>query len=145
MNYNFTLLLLCLFSDVSVVSKEVKIITDSTISCIVTGISEPVIITWSGYKEDEHHTADPGSLISDSQSSTLHVTSVQIDHTYTCTVSSVQHPTSPAASREVHLDVFSKLPTFYLIYTFTTFKFIIYHAMYKLFRLAVTWFTVAMY
>ena len=97
----------------SVVSKEVKRLTDTTISCNVTGISEPVNITWSGYQGDGHHTADPGTLISNSQVSTLHVTSVQSDHTYTCTVSSIQHPTSPAASRDVHLDVFSELPNSY--------------------------------
>ena len=108
LNYGFTLLLKCLFSGMSIVSKEVNRLTNTTISCIVTNISEPVNITWSGYQEDDHHTADPGSLNSNSQTSTLHVTSVQMDHTYTCTVSSVQHPTSPAASREVHLGVFSE-------------------------------------
>ena len=108
LNYGFTLLLKCLFSGMSIVSKEVNRLTNTTISCIVTNISEPVNITWSGYQEDEHHTADPGALISNSQTSTLHVTSVQIDHTYTCTVSSIQHPTSPAASREVYLGVFSE-------------------------------------
>ena len=133
MNYNFTLSLPCMYSGVSVVSKEVNRLTDTSVSCIVTGISEPVNITWSGYHEDEHHIADPGSLISDSQTSTLHVTSVQSDHTYTCTVSSVQHPTSPAVSREVYLAIFSELPNLYLIYTFIIFKFIIYHALYMFF------------
>ena len=99
-----------MFSGVSVVSKEVKRLTDTTISCIVTDISEPVNITWSGYHEDGQHTADPGTLVSNSQTSTLHLTSVQSGHTYTCTVSSVKHPISPSASREVHLDVFSELP-----------------------------------
>ena len=110
LNYDFTILLCSLFSGVSVVSKEVNRLTNATISCIVTGISEPVNITWSGYQGDEHHTADLGTLVSTSQTSTLHVASVQSDHTYTCTVTSVQHPISPAASRDVHLDVFSELP-----------------------------------
>ena len=100
----------CLFSGVSVVSKEVNRLTDTNISCIVTGISEPVNITWSGYQGDGHHTTDHGTLVSNSQISTLHVISVQSDHNYTCTVSSIQHPTSPVANREVYLDVFSKLP-----------------------------------
>ena len=129
MNYNFTLTLLCPFSDVTVVNKEIRRLTDTTISCIVTDISEPVSITWSGYQGDGNHTADSGILVSYSQTSTLHVTNVQSDQTYTCKVSSVQHPTSPAATKDVHLDVFSELPNFYLIFIFTPFKFIIYHAI----------------
>ena len=92
----------------SVVSKEVKRLSDTTISCSLTGISEPVNITWSGYHEDEHHIAGPVTVTSNSQSSTLHVTSVQSDHTYTCTVSSVYDSDLPLISRDVYLDVFSE-------------------------------------
>ena len=104
------LIVYLIFLGVSVVSKEVNRLADTTISCIVTDISEPVNITWSGYHGDEQHTADPGTLNSNSQTSTLHVTSVQSDHTYTCTVSSVQNPISPVASRDVNINVFSELP-----------------------------------
>ena len=89
-------------------NKEVPVLTDSVISCTVKGVSKQMTISWSGYEEEQADTfVSSGTFDSStkSQIGTLAIaaTAVVADKTYTCTVSSTQHPKSAKISVPVHL------------------------------------------
>ena len=100
-----------LLSDVQSVEKEVKKGSTTTISCVVTGITETVTVSWrtatapvSGSKFDSVQ----GSHSDGTQTSTLTVDSTEVteDKAYTCRVTSGSLPDSGHFDNTVNLNVF---------------------------------------
>ena len=107
-----------LFSAIEVISKEVKVGTETIISCKVTGLTQSVNIVWSGLPDDETgYTKSAGTLYSETQTATLTVASAQVteDKTYTCTVSSIQNTASQPESKDVDLKVYGMV---YFVFVF---------------------------
>ena len=107
-----------LFSAIEVISKEVKVGTETIISCKVTGLTQSVNIVWSGLPDDETgYTKSAGTLNSETQTATLTVASAQVteDKTYTCTVSSIQNTASQPESKDVDLKVYGMV---YFVFVF---------------------------
>ena len=74
-------------------SKEVKKGSDTTISCVITGITAKVTVSWrtsSGEVSGDNFTPDQGTYSNGQQTSTLIVKGTQVttDTTYTCRVTS---------------------------------------------------------
>ena len=100
-----------LLSDVQSVEKEVKKGSTTTISCVVTGITETVTVSWrtatapvSGSKFDSIQGSHSGGT----QTSTLTVDSTEVteDKAYTCRVTSGSYPASGHFENTVNLNVF---------------------------------------
>ena len=89
-------------------SKEVKKGTETTISCLVTEISALMSITWTGFIPGEDFVESSGTFSSGSQTGTLTVKAPQVitDKTYTCSVTSIERPSSDVGSLEVKLNVY---------------------------------------
>ena len=91
--------------------KKVLLLTASTISCTVKGMSAQMKIAWSGYDEtDGDFVSSAGQFDSSNsqQIGTLSIaaSAVNIDKEYTCTVSSANHPTSDTTSVIVNLHTY---------------------------------------
>ena len=91
--------------------KKVLILTASTISCTVKGMSAQMKIAWSGYDEtDGDFVSSAGQFDSSNsqQIGTLSIaaSAVNTDKEYTCTVSSKNHPTSDTKSVIVNLHTY---------------------------------------
>ena len=99
-------------SAVEAISKEVKVGTETVISCKITGIGEGMSIAWSGFTAGPNFVPNPGSYdsSSNSQTGTLTVKSgaVKSDTTYTCTISSTVNTASAAKTINVDLNVYGK-------------------------------------
>ena len=107
----FNFVLLKLTSDVESVNKEVKKGSDTTISCIITGITETATVAWqtaAGPVPAEKFTPVQGSHSEGTQISTLAVegTLVNEDTTYTCKVTSRSLPDSIHSDTTVNLNVY---------------------------------------
>jgi hypothetical protein len=87
---------------------EVKKNTEAKLACTITEITAAMKITWSNLADG--HVTDEFNAGTGSQTSTLTVKpgAVTADKTYTCTVSSVQNPTSEETKFEVELLVYGK-------------------------------------
>ena len=99
-------------SAVEAISKEVKVDTETVISCKITGINEEMSIAWSGFTTGAAFVASSGSSDpSDNwQIGTLTVKSgaVKSDATYTCSVSSTFNQDSAVTTTDVNLNVYGK-------------------------------------
>ena len=97
-------------SDVEAVNKEVKTGTETTISCIITGLTQLATVTWHD-NSDTELSSNTGILSDDEQVTTLFVdsTNVTSDAVYTCRVTSGQFPTSASQDTEVQLNVYGML------------------------------------
>ena len=102
-----------LFSDVESVNKEVKQGSTTTISCVITGITDTATVTWRTSTAEvtgSGFTATQGSHSGGTQTSTLAVdgTQVNVDTAYTCRVTSGSLPESGPFDTTVNLNVFGK-------------------------------------
>ena len=93
------------------VSKEVKKGSTTTISCVITGITDTATVTWrtsTGEVSGIGFTATQGSHSGGTQTSTLAVkgTQVNVDTAYTCRVTSGSLPESGHFDTTVILDIF---------------------------------------
>ena len=107
-------MLLNIISDVESVSKEVKKGSDTTISCVITGVTETATVTWrtnTGPVPAEKFTPVQGSHSEGTQTSTLAVdgTLVNEDTSYTCKVTSGSLPHSSHSETTVNLNVYGML------------------------------------
>ena len=99
-------------SVVEVTNLEVQSGTASTLSCTVTGITEPVTITWSGFIADDNNNFVPETefrfdLGKQIGKLTVSAERVTEDKTYTCTISG-ESESSPIQTELVYLDVYGK-------------------------------------
>lgn len=88
---------------------------NATISCVVTGISSDVTITFNNGSADLSseagvYTVDSGSYTSgdSNKTATLTVLNIQDDATFTCQVSSPSHSSSPTGTETQSITVFGK-------------------------------------
>ena len=103
-----------IISDVESVSKEVKKGSDTTISCVITGVTETATVTWrtnTGPVPAEKFTPVQGSHSEGTQTSTLAVdgTLVNEDTAYTWKVTSGSLPHSSHSETTVNLNVYGML------------------------------------
>ena len=103
-------------SEVEAVSKEVKKSSQTTISCVITGLSDATAtVSWRTKTGDavtgENFTPAAGTLSGGTQTSTLLVKGPQVseDTEYTCTVTSGKYTGSGASDTIVNLDVYGKI------------------------------------
>ena len=99
------------FADVASVNKEVKQGSTTTISCVITGITDTATVTWrtsTGQVSGSGFSATQGSHSGGTQTSTLAVdgTQVNVDTAYTCRVTSGSLPASGHFDTTVNLNVF---------------------------------------
>ena len=108
------------YSDVKAHSAEVKSGTDTTISCVISGIKNRVTVEWllngasvSVISSDSRssYTSNTGSVDADnmnSQTATLNIegSAVKKDGTYTCRVQSELFSESPTSDTVVYLYVY---------------------------------------
>ncbi|XP_063693668.1 uncharacterized protein LOC134825422 [Bolinopsis microptera] len=97
--------------DVESVDKEVKRGSDTTISCVITGLTETATVTWqtsTGAVSGEKFTPVQGSHSGGKQTSTLEVDGslVNEDTAYTCRVTSGSLPDSSHSETTVNLNVY---------------------------------------
>ena len=97
---------------IDVFDKEVQMGTETTISCKITEINKEMKISWSGISDGGSYVETSGYYDDEtnSQTGTLTVKSAAVteDKIYTCTVSSVDNPTSEQKPLDVKLEVYSK-------------------------------------
>ena len=90
----------------------------TTISCVITGITDTATVTWrtsTGEVSGDEFTVNQGSHSKGTQTSTLAVngTQVNVDTAYTCRVISGRYPASGQFDTTVNLVIDSKLDTAY--------------------------------
>ena len=102
-----------IISGVEAKSKEVKIGTATTISCVITGLGATATVTWTdsdgnALPGDTDFTATEGTSTDGSQTTTLLVKAAEVtaDTVYTCTVTSATWPDSGSSDTTVNLDVY---------------------------------------
>ena len=100
-------------SDVQPVNKEVKKGSDTTISCVITGIAAKATVSWhtsSGEVSGNNFTPVEGTYSNGKQTSTLTVKGTQVtaDTAYTCRVTSGSLPDSGYSETTVNLNVYGK-------------------------------------
>jgi hypothetical protein len=105
-----------LISEVDSVNKEVKTGTDTTISCVITGLSAQATVFWltrSGEVSRDIFTPDQGTYSNGKQTSTLAVEGILVnsDTAFTCRVASGSIPTSAHSDTVVKLDVYGSFLT----------------------------------
>ena len=93
--------------------REVKKGSATTISCLITGITETITVSWqtaAGPVTGEKFKFDQGSHSDGTQTSTLTVDSTEVteDKAYTCRVTSGSLPDSGHFDNTVNLNVFGK-------------------------------------
>ena len=98
-------------SDVQSIEKEVKKGSTTTISCVITGITETVTVSWRTATEPvsgSKFNSVQGSHSGGTQTSTLTVDSSEVteDKTYTCRLTSESFPDSGNFDNTVNLNVF---------------------------------------
>ena len=104
-------------SDVEISNVEVRIGTPCTFSCSVTGLTDTVAITWSGYNDPGQIQEIDVALENGKQTKKLVLSpsEVFVDKTYTCSISSFSG--SPGIQEEhAKLDVYSKTEFILSIY-----------------------------
>jgi hypothetical protein len=105
-----------LISEVEAVSKEVKNGSETTISCVITGLSDATAtVSWRTSTGEavagENFTSAMGTQANGKQTSTLLVKGpqVSVDTAYTCTVTSGTYAKSESSDTIVNLDVYGKI------------------------------------
>ena len=103
-------------SEVEAVSKEVTKSSETTISCVITGLGDATAtVSWRTKTGDavtgENFTPVPGTQAGGKQTSTLLVkeSQVSVDTAYTCTVTSGKYTASGASDTVVNLDVYGRI------------------------------------
>ena len=101
-------------SEVESVNKEVKKGSDTTISCVITGIAAKATVSWrtnSGEVSGTNFTPVEGTYSNGKQTSTLTVKGTQVtaDTAYTCRVTSGSLPDSGYSDTTVNLNVYGKV------------------------------------
>ena len=119
-----------LTSEVESVNREVKKGSDTTISCVITGLTETATVTWrtsTGPVPAEKFTPVQGSHSAGTQTSTLAVdgTLVNDDTAYTCRVTSGSLPDSSHPDTTVNLNVYG---TFFNANSYLATQFIIWYS-----------------
>ena len=99
-------------------NKEVKKGSTTTISCVITGITDTATVTWrtsTGEVTGDEFTVNQGSHSEGTQTSTLAVdgTQVNVDTAYTCRVISGSLPESGPFDTAVSLNAFGKTSSIY--------------------------------
>ena len=94
-------------------NKEVRQGSTTTISCVITGITDTATVTWrtsTGEVSGDEFTVNQGSHSEGTQTSTLAVdgTQVNVDTAYTCRVTSGSLAESGPFDTTVNLNVFGK-------------------------------------
>ena len=89
---------------------EVQVGTVSTLSCTVTGITDPVIITWSGFIANNNNdfvqeTVFKSELGEQIGKLIVSAEAVTEDKSYNCTISD-ETETLPIQTESVNLDVY---------------------------------------
>lgn len=104
-------------SEVESVGIEAKKGTDTTISCVITGLTSKVIVFWRNDKEEvseDNFNPSQGTYDASTgeQISTLTVKGAQVksDTTFTCRVSSDSYPESDHSDTTVDLKVIGTFP-----------------------------------
>ena len=100
-----------ILSEVESVGKEVRKGSTTAISCVITGITETVTVTWQTVTEpvsESKFNSVQGSLSGGTQTSILTVDSTEVteDKAYTCRVTSGYYPDSGYFDNTVNLNVF---------------------------------------
>jgi hypothetical protein len=100
-------------SEVTAKSKEVKKGSDTTISCMLTGLTAKATVSWqtsSGEVSGDNFTPTQGTFDKGKQTSTLAVKGTQVitDNVYTCRVTSGSLSDSGYSDKTVYLYVFGK-------------------------------------
>ena len=104
-----------MFSEVEAKSKEVKTGSETTISCVITGLAATATVSWRTSTGSAVTGADftptEGTESGGAQTSTLLVKtgSVSSDTAYTCTVTSGALPNSGSSDTAVMLDVYGEV------------------------------------
>ena len=119
-----------LTSEVESVNREVKKGSDTTISCVISGLTETATVTWrtsTGPVPAEKFTPVQGSHSAGTQTSTLAVdgTLVNDDTAYTCRVTSGSLPDSSHSDTTVNLNVYG---TFFNANSYLATQFIIWYS-----------------
>ena len=117
-----------LSSEVESVNKEAKKGSDTTISCVITGLAETATVTWrtsTGPVPAEKFTPVQGSHSAGTQTSSLAVdgTFVNDDTAYTCRVTSGSLPDSSHSDTTVNLNVYG---TVFNAYSYLATQFMIW-------------------
>ena len=95
-------------------SKEVKKGTETKLSCLITGITQTVTVTWTKSGQSVSGNSNivvvPGTVETNKQTSTLTIKSAEVqgDASYTCRVRSGEFSHSPAKDTVVLLNVYGK-------------------------------------
>ena len=95
-------------------SKEVKQVSTTTISCVITGITETVTVVWrtaTGSVSGSKFTSVQGSHSGGTQTSTLAIDSTEVteDKIYTCRVTSGSFSNSQPFDKAVNVNVYGTL------------------------------------
>ena len=103
-----------ILSEIRSVEKEVRKGSTTTISCVITGITEAVTVAWRTSSEPVsgvEFTAVQGNHSSGAQTSTLTIDSTEVteDKAYTCRITSGSLPDSGHFDNTVNLNVFGSL------------------------------------
>ena len=111
-------------------NREVKKGSDTTISCVISGLTETAAVTWrtsTGPVPAEKFTPVQGSHSAGTQTSTLAVdgTLVNDDSAYTCRVTSGSLPDSSHSDTTVNLNVYG---TFFNANSYLATQFIIWYS-----------------
>ena len=115
---NLTLLI----SEIESVDKEVKESSETTISCVITGITAAVTVSWrtsSGKVSGTNFTPTQGTYSNGEQTSTLTVKGAQVitDTAYTCRITSGSLPSSAHSDTTVNLNVYGRQQHFHYSYS----------------------------
>ena len=98
------------YSGITVHSREVSSGSSTTLSCVVSDISQAVSVAWkdSGnlVTDGSGITANSGELMGSSQTATLHIQSAERNKTFTCEVQSRQFSGSQSATKTVDVFVY---------------------------------------
>ena len=111
-------------------NREVKKGSDTTISCVISGLTETATVTWrtsTGPVPAEKFTPVQGSHSAGTQTSTLAVdgTLVNDDTAYTCRVTSGSLPDSSHSDTTVNLNVYG---TFFNANSYLATQFMIWYS-----------------
>ena len=102
---SITLLTQLLSSDVEPIHKDSLTGKETTLSCKITGLTTAATVLWK--QEDTTLSGSiPGSLVGDTQTSTLTVSNPTNDEVYTCVVTSGLFAESASSETDVKLDVY---------------------------------------
>jgi hypothetical protein len=104
-----------MISEVAAGNKEVKMNSNTTLSCVISGLAARATVEWLDKTgtavSGPTFTPDPGTESGGTQTSTLLVkgAAVKADTAYTCRVKSSKAPGSPHSDTSVNLNVYGEI------------------------------------